>query len=292
MKTTTFLTAILLAASTVQAKAQYIKATYEPEDSIRVVEILQESKDLPKKTNDVLFFANKFVGVPYVAATLERNQTEQVSFFLKELDCTTFVDVVTAFTLCHRHQRYQFSDFLHYLRQMRYHNGIVDGYASRNHYFSSWVLGGEKQKLIHEVTQDKSLEKSPLTAIQNSDIYFMSKNPNFYAALQNNDSLVNEVHKTEQELSGKAIRYITTEGLKNSKELKKIIKDGDIFALVTKRGGLDVSHLGIAVWGKDGNLHILNASSLHKRVILEPHSMYDYMKPQKMQTGVRVVRIL
>ena len=101
-----------------------------------------------------------------------------------------------------------------------------------------------------------------------------------------------EVHKTEQELSGKAIRYITTEGLKNSKELKKIIKDGDIFALVTKRGGLDVSHLGIAVWGKDGNLHILNASSLHKRVILEPHSMYDYMKPQKMQTGVRVVRIL
>lgn len=292
MKTSVIFTTLLLLTGTIQTKAQYIKANYESDDSIKVVQLLQEARNLPKKANDVLFFANKFVDVPYVASTLDRTTEEQVTFFLKELDCTTFVDVVTALTLCHRNKQYQFSDFLYYLRQWRYHDGKVQGYASRNHYYSSTVLGGEKQKFVHEITQDESLKNSPLTAIQKSDLYFMSRNPNFYAALQNNDSLVNEIRITEKELSGRDIRYITTEGLKNCKALKKIVKDGDILSLVTKRGGLDVSHLGIAVWGKDGNLHLLNASSLHKRVILEPKTMYEYMKPQKMQTGIRVVRIM
>jgi len=292
MKTKLIVTSILFWVGANQARAQYIKASYETDDSVKIVRLLQESKKLSKESNDILFFANKFVGVPYVASTLERNKEEQVTFFLKELDCTTFVDVVTALTLCRRNQKYNFYDFLHYLRQWRYRNGKVQGYASRNHYFSSTVLGGEKQKMVHEVTQDNPLKSSPLAAIQKSDIYFMSRNPNYYAALQDNDSLVKEIRITEKELSGHNISYITTEGLKDNKALKKYIKDGDIIALVTKRGGLDVSHLGFAVWEKDGTLHLLNASSLHKRVVLEKKTMYNYLKPQKMQIGIRAVRIL
>ena len=40
------------------------------------------------------------------------------------------------------------------------------------------------------------------------------------------------------------------------------IHDGDLIAIVTTKKGIDYSHLGFAVWGKDGKLHLLNASSI------------------------------
>ena len=36
------------------------------------------------------------------------------------------------------------------------------------------------------------------------------------------------------------------------------IEDGDILAMATTVGGLDVAHTGIALW-KDGGLHLMNA---------------------------------
>ena len=59
----------------------------------------------------------------------------------------------------------------------------------------------------------------------------------------------------------------------------------------TSKAGLDVSHVGFAVWGKDGRLHLLNASSIHKKVILEPMTLYQYMQKHPSQTGIRVIRL-
>ena len=69
------------------------------------------------------------------------------------------------------------------------------------------------------------------------------------------------------------------------------IRDGDIIAITTSKAGLDVSHVGFAVWGKDGRLHLLNASSIHKKVILEPMTLYQYMQKHPSQTGIRVIRL-
>ena len=69
------------------------------------------------------------------------------------------------------------------------------------------------------------------------------------------------------------------------------IHDGDILAIVTRKKGLDTSHLGFAVWQK-GCLHLLNASSIHKKVVLEPMTLSEYMKKHPSQLGVRVVRVI
>lgn len=55
--------------------------------------------------------------------------------------------------------------------------------------------------------------------------------------------------------------------------------------------GLDYSHVGLAVWGKDGKLHLLNASSLRKKVVEEPQTLYRYMLGQRNQMGIRLVRL-
>ena len=45
--------------------------TYTKEDSLKVVQLLDAGKKQTRGTNLTLFFAEQFIGVPYVASTLE-----------------------------------------------------------------------------------------------------------------------------------------------------------------------------------------------------------------------------
>jgi hypothetical protein len=286
-----FLFLIVIVVSFQAVAAQSLGPLYTKKDSARIVALLNEARRLPAKTNDVLFFAKKFIGVPYGAATLERSDTERLILNLDLLDCTTYVDVVTALTLCHRNGLRTFKDFCRYLEKIRYRHGRIDGYTSRNHYYSSWIRNAEEQRLVHELTPADWPNVSPFTGVQRLDIYFMSKNSNLYPALVKHPEYIPAIRKTEEDLTGRTVRYIPKKALGGPKYLLGRIHDGDILAMVTKKGGLDVSHLGFAVWGKDGKLHLLNASSLRKRVVLELRTLQAYSKSQKMQLGVRVIRI-
>lgn len=48
----------------------------------------------------MLWFGKKFIGVPYVGGTLDRAEEEKLVINTSELDCTTFVEIVTALTRC------------------------------------------------------------------------------------------------------------------------------------------------------------------------------------------------
>ena len=86
---------LFLAALPLLAKPQYTSA-----DSAKVVKLLLEGKRHKDKQDLVLFFARKFLGVPYVASTLENNTDERLVINLRQLDCTTFVENVLTLTLC------------------------------------------------------------------------------------------------------------------------------------------------------------------------------------------------
>ena len=104
-----------------------------------------------------------------------------------------------------------------------------------------------------------------------------------------NPSLVNEISKKEKELTGKRVKYISKDRISNTSAFRKAIQDGDIIAIVTNKKGLDTSHIGFAVWRKDG-LHLINASQIHKKVIDEPMTLYDYMQKHPTQIGIRIIR--
>lgn len=94
----------------------------------------------------------------------------------------------------------------------------------------------------------------------------------------------------ERELSGRKYRYIPKASIRNTSLFRSTIKDGDIIAITTSKKGLDTSHIGIAVWHKDG-LHMLNASQIHKKVVEEPMTLYQYMQRHPSQTGIRIIRM-
>ena len=98
------------------------------------------------------------------------------------------------------------------------------------------------------------------------------------------------IARQEKQLTGRRYRYIPKEAVKDTKALREAVKDGDILAITTSKQGLDIAHLGFAVWRQDG-LHLLNASQLHKKVVEEPMTLGQYLAKHPTFTGIRVVRL-
>jgi hypothetical protein len=99
------------------------------------------------------------------------------------------------------------------------------------------------------------------------------------------------IKEMEQVITGNDFRYIPRTEIRDSQLLRQTVKDGDIIAILTKKKGLDTSHIGIAVWEKDG-LHLMNASSIHKKVVIEPMLLQNYMKKHPSQIGIRLCRVV
>lgn len=280
MKKTILAWLFLMAVSPLLAKTQYTSA-----DSIKVVKLLKEGKRHKDKQGLVLFFARKFLAVPYVASTLENNVDEQLVINLRQLDCTTFVENVLALTLCTQNGKTSFADFCDQLRRIRYRNGKI-GYPTRLHYFSEWISDNARMGFVEE-TQTPN---PPFSAVQTLQLNFMSTHVDKYPMLVRTPAFVKPIAQMESQLSGKTCRYIPKAGILNNAACKQAVKDGNILALVTSRQGLDTSHVGFAVWKKDG-LHLFHASSLQKKVVEDKSLLKTYMQKQKSQLGIRVVKV-
>ena len=260
---------------------------YSQKDSIITTELLKSCMNECKtKDNCLMYFARKLKSVPYVARTLEGGERERLVVNLRQLDCTTYVENVIALYLCIKNGKTTFRNFCNYLRNIRYENGIVT-YPTRLHYFSYWIEQNTLTGIVREIVP----QDSSVTEDSEYDIYYMSSNPEKYPALRKDTSLIDDIAEMEKYFDGKTYRYIPKAKLKNPESLQPYVKDGDIIAIVTNKKGLDISHIGFAAWQK-GNLHLLNASSIHKKVVEEPMSLYKYMMRHPSQTGIRIIRVL
>ncbi|MCD8302059.1 MAG: DUF1460 domain-containing protein [Prevotellaceae bacterium] len=258
-------------------------------DSLRVAQLLCEGAAQSRETNLMLFYARELEGVPYVAHTLEVNKEEQLVVNLHELDCTTFVEVCVALTLTTWQGSTLYEDFCQNLLRIRYRQGILSGYASRNHYFSQWISSNQKLGIAREISSPASL----FSATREINLHYMSDHPSAYPMLAGDPSAQGLIRQYEQESSGVSVRYIPRERLQGDQSGDLgAVHDGDILAIVTSKDGLDISHLGLAVWDSDGKLHLLNASQIHRKVVLEPMTLHTYMGKHPSQLGIRVIRII
>ena len=193
---------------------------------------------------------------------------------------------MTALKLCTQADKHGFADYLNALRQLRYRQGRMAGYPSRLHYFTDWIRDKVEMQLVTDIQQPNP----PFSAVQTVNVDYMSTHPSAYKALKANPALIPEIRAAEQSLTGMKVRYIPKRSLRNSALLRKVVKDGDILAITCNKKGLEIAHLGFAVWRSDG-LHLLNASMIHKKVVEEPMTLYEYMQRHKTHTGIRVIRI-
>lgn len=226
----------------------------------------------------VLRHAFTFIGRPYVAHTLEAGNEEKLVTNFNEVDCTTYVEYVLALTLAE-------GDTLRaqdYLKRIRYRGGVIDGYTSRLHYITEWIANGVWEGFFKDITARHSRDSLKV------ELSFMSSHPEAYQHLKDSPTHVRQIKTIEQGLSGQIVFYLPKECI--PREGLPWIKNGDILCITTDIEGLDVVHLGFACY-KNGKLHLLHASSSHKKVLVSEASFADMFSRNKTWTGVRVLRI-
>ena len=255
------------------------------QDSINVEKWLKEAISLPQDSCRTLHFAKQMLGVPYVAGTLDGNEEEQLVIRTDALDCTTFVETVLALCIADRRDARSFAGFKKALTDVRYRDGVLDGYASRLHYFSDWIRNNKLMGFVKECTSETSCSQPKELWLD-----FMTTHVDSYLPMKKDSSLVSRMDAIEKAWQGVEVSFIPKDKLHLSPDDLKI-KDGDILTITTNIKGLDVVHVGFAFW-KSGQLHLLHASSVAKKVIEDPLSLYDYSWNKKTHTGVRVIRVV
>ena len=264
-----------------------VDATYSQSDISRINSLLREASQLKEKPKSwMLWFGKKFIGVPYVGGTLDRAEEEKLVINTSELDCTTFVEIVTALTRCmSRNGKRDFSDFCRQLQHVRYINGEI-AYEKRQHYFTVWISDNAEEGIVTDIQNNP-----PFTKVQHVSVNWMTTHQQSYKMLKNNAKRLQGIKALEEQISGKSYRYIPKEQIVDSRLFRNTIHNGDILVMITNKKGLDTTHIGIASWHQDG-LHMLNASSIHKKVIDEPMLLRTYMMKHPSQIGIRVCRVV
>ncbi|MBQ3985501.1 MAG: DUF1460 domain-containing protein [Oscillospiraceae bacterium] len=97
--------------------------------------------------------AKEFLGTEYVAGTLE-TEPERLTINMDKTDCILFVEMCLAMVQTVKSDDPTFENFCRNTQALRYRDGKVDGYASRNHYTSAWIRQGEKNGIFKEMSRD------------------------------------------------------------------------------------------------------------------------------------------
>lgn len=222
-----------------------------------------------------------FLGTPYVASTLEAEGDERLTVNMHGVDCTTFVEYVAAISITSMRRAYSFDAFARELTSLRYRGGVIDGYASRLHYFTNWLKDNERKGYLTLISD--RVGNAPMDTLVN----FMTSNPQHYRQLNDDPSYLESIAAIEKSMAGYKMRYITKD---NIEEVASYIQDGDIIAFVTTIEGLDVSHTGLAIHQND-RLHLLHASTRSMEVEITDKPLSEYLEGSNNVSGILVARI-
>jgi hypothetical protein len=283
MKKSIILLLLLVSFTCIQAR----NVIYRTSDSIKVVKILRQAQLQPRQSNFQLFFARKFLNIPYVGGTLDICDDEHLVINLRQMDCTTLVENVTALTICAQRRMFTFRDYCTILTSLRYRSGHITDYTSRLHYFTQWIVDNKNKGLVNEIQNPDP----PFSATQMIDLHFMSTHVPLYHSLTLHPEYVSIIKKYEDSFRVQKFKYIPKSLIEKNVKSLRTVQDGDIIAITTSKDGLDIAHVGIAVWHKDG-LHLLNASQIHHKVVEESMTLGQYLKKHPSHTGIRIVRII
>ena len=260
------------------------KVVYQTRDSLI---LLSKIKTLGKFSNLpsgelMIRVGESFLGTPYVGGTLDRDKDhEQLVINLGELDCTTYVENCLAITETLKNKTPAFSEYLKQLERIRYRGGVLNGYASRLHYFCEWIYDNAQKGYLKDVTKEAGGIRDSIR------LYYMSTHPKEYPQIERHPELGTKIAAFEKLINSRNWYYIPKERFRES---EAYIHDGDIGAITTRIKGMDVSHVGLMI-RKNGRIHFMHASSVNKKVEIMDIPLSDYLARRKDATGIMLARV-
>ena len=256
-------------------------------DTSKLTSLLKQGLDIKPATigNLMVEYAKMLEGTPYKGGTLEVNDTEKLVINIDSVDCTTFVESVAALTRCTLNRRYSWRDYAHFLQEVRYRQGNLDGYASRLHYVSDWAIDNQHRGNLKEITSDIKGVRNTVRTLN-----FMSRNRSLYPKLAD-DEQFERIKSVEIGYRNHKFSYINSTGFSN-KKFVEVARSGDIIAMVTKENSLDVQHMAILYIDQATNTpFIIHASSKYGKVVLDKEDLSEYLRHNRSVAGIRVFRV-
>jgi len=138
--------------------------------------------------------AEQFLGAEYKAGLLDRTSQETLVISLHNFDCLLFVETVLAIARNIAMQDFRYQTFTDGVTDLRYRNGLLNGYCSRLHYFSDWIDDNQKRSNVDNIIASlggKSIKKT---------LNFMGTHRNSYPLMINNEANYNCILEREQNL--------------------------------------------------------------------------------------------
>lgn len=228
------------------------------------------------------------IGTRYIGGTLEL-MPERCVLDLTGLDCVTFFENTLNISrtakikqqeLLQNPNSITFRDVLDQIEYTRYRGGNMDGYTSRLHYTSEWIIDNVKKGVVKDLTKELGGKPFPV------NVGFMSANPQYYPQLVAEPTLVRKIQGIEQEINAQKHWYIPNAQVK---DIESKLQTGDIIAIATNKSGLDYSHTGMIIKNAKGMALFLHASSAKKRVYLDKR-ISTYLSESSTSIGISVLR--
>ena len=249
----------------------------------RLAEWLEEGQNVVQQAGQpgelVAWYAEQQLAIPYRGGLLDEPEEEQLVVTLDGSDCVIYVEMSLALARTTMLSETSTNTFREQLKNLRYRDGKIDGYPSRLHYFSDWLLSNQDQGLIRLLFQNDDLPE-----VTSPDI--MTSNPENYPHIDGNPATLEAMREIEQRLADRTLYYIPVERIA---EFENRLQTGDILGIVTDRAHMDIAHTGLVkmLEGRAGFYH----ASVVGEVMVDPKSVYEYTRDRSDGIGIVVARL-
>lgn len=234
---------------------------------------LKRAIDQARLEKQPITIAKHFLGLPYKAFALSKENPEQLITDLSGFDCVTLFDNMFALYTSKGID----SSYINQLIKVRYfHPGRVT-YENRNHYFSSTIQKLEKSGYLSQVRESKFEVSSP----KSLDVLSEHLKKHHYQIS------IDSIEYMEKKFSTAHLTYFPT---KSIPKILPFIQEGDLVLFVTNNKHMDYHHVGFLV-KKGKNWHVLHASQQYKKVIVSPESLQEYMRKHPSFPGIQIYQL-
>ncbi|MBA5727319.1 N-acetylmuramoyl-L-alanine amidase-like domain-containing protein [Bombella mellum] len=231
----------------------------------------------------IVLISQAMKGTPYLAQPLIGSATvpEELVLSWRGVNCMTFVEIVLAASLSQ-----DVEQFIHALIATRYSHHHVT-FRERRHFLSDWLHG--TPVLCHDLSPDfpyaRHVEKTLNLKLPSSDQNGPAspERPQATAHEARTPPTGTDRYLPDLPLRKRLITYLPTQPFLNDLKAGGIhgrIRNGDVIGIYSPLPGLDVFHIGLAIWQNHG-LYFRNASSLpeHRYVVDSP--LDDYVRQRR-----------
>jgi hypothetical protein len=248
----------------------------------QVVEYAKQQKLSERSMSEIIqAISEQFLGTKYKANLLDRSSQEKLVVSFEQLDCVLFVETVLAIARGVAIEDYSYPTFIKHLQNQRYRQGELQGYCSRLHYFSDWIIDNQNRGNVENI----SLNLGGIS--QNKTLNFMSKHRNRYPLMVDNDANYQCIVNMESNLTGVTVNYIPTHRINRAYSQ---LQPGDIIAVATNISGLDFTHTGLVYRHQNSSIGFIHASPAG--TVTTARDLQRYVRNVKNSIGIVVVRAI